>query len=274
MGERALLDPGQQRIVAGLVVLDLETPPLTRRGAAARRHADLAARPDRPDAAVEIARRGAVRRTTLTASGHLEPDARTPEGTREIAGWCVDAGWWRERGELLAAAVRSGPPRPLPRDTALRATGLPGIPLLNAAADELGLVRDGMGLREAGVRPAQDDRVECAVDTVCARLQADPFDAPGQPELDALGLTLFHLRAAADRGRVRRLAQGVYVHLDAVSLALARLARLPQPFTLSAGRQALGTSRRVAVPLFERLDRPGHTRVTEQGVRRLVTVAT
>ncbi|WTU47665.1 SelB C-terminal domain-containing protein [Streptomyces sp. NBC_00057] len=50
-------------------------------------------------------------------------------------------------------------------------------------------------------------------------------------------------------------------------LAPARLAPLPQPFTVSAGRRTLGTSRRVAVPLFELLDRLGHTGSTPDGLR-------
>lgn len=46
---------------------------------------------------------------------------------------------------------------------------------------------------------------------------------------------------------------------DAPARAAAILAGLPQPFTVSAARQALGTSRRVAVPLLEHLDRLGKT---------------
>jgi selenocysteine-specific elongation factor len=38
------------------------------------------------------------------------------------------------------------------------------------------------------------------------------------------------------------------------------LAGLPQPFTLGEARRALGTTRRVAVPLLELLDRRGATR--------------
>jgi selenocysteine-specific elongation factor len=38
------------------------------------------------------------------------------------------------------------------------------------------------------------------------------------------------------------------------------LAGLQQPFTTSNARQALGTSRRVAIPLLEWLDRAGVTR--------------
>jgi selenocysteine-specific elongation factor len=39
------------------------------------------------------------------------------------------------------------------------------------------------------------------------------------------------------------------------------MAELPQPFTTSQARQALATSRRVAIPLLEYLDR---ARVTER----------
>ena len=38
---------------------------------------------------------------------------------------------------------------------------------------------------------------------------------------------------------------------------------LEQPFTLSAARQALGTTRRVAVPLLEHLDALGVTRLSD-----------
>ena len=47
---------------------------------------------------------------------------------------------------------------------------------------------------------------------------------------------------------------------DAPRRALEVLAGLPQPFTLSEARRALNTTRRVAVPLLELLDRTGRTR--------------
>ena len=37
------------------------------------------------------------------------------------------------------------------------------------------------------------------------------------------------------------------------------LRQLPQPFSTSEARQALGTSRRVALPLLDHLDRAGLT---------------
>jgi selenocysteine-specific elongation factor len=50
--------------------------------------------------------------------------------------------------------------------------------------------------------------------------------------------------------------------------AAALLARLPQPFTVSQARTALDTSRRVAVPLLEHLDRAGLTERLDDVHRR------
>ena len=54
------------------------------------------------------------------------------------------------------------------------------------------------------------------------------------------------------------------------STALRLLAGLEQPFTLSAARQALGTTRRVAVPLLEHLDSRGWTRRVDGSLREVV----
>ena len=51
------------------------------------------------------------------------------------------------------------------------------------------------------------------------------------------------------------------------------LAGLPQPFTMSQARQALGTSRRVAVPLLEHLDDRGWTRRVDGRLRVVVRPA-
>ena len=68
----------------------------------------------------------------------------------------------------------------------------------------------------------------------------------------------------------QRLADNVVLLPDALDEAVRVLAALPQPFTLSAARQALGTTRRVAVPLLELLDRRGLTRRLPDDVRVVV----
>jgi translation initiation factor 2 gamma subunit (eIF-2gamma) len=45
--------------------------------------------------------------------------------------------------------------------------------------------------------------------------------------------------------------------------------KLPQPFTTAEARQALGTTRRVAIPLLEYLDRTGTTQRLPDDRRRL-----
>jgi selenocysteine-specific elongation factor len=62
------------------------------------------------------------------------------------------------------------------------------------------------------------------------------------------------------------------VHASAPDHAVAAIARLEQPFTLSQARQALGTTRRVAVPLLEHLDSTGRTVRVDAALRRLRTV--
>ena len=84
-----------------------------------------------------------------------------------------------------------------------------------------------------------------------------------------LGLGPQELATLVRAGELLRVADGVYLLPGADERALARLAELPSPFTLSAARQALGTTRRVAVPLLELLARLGHATRTADGTHRL-----
>jgi selenocysteine-specific elongation factor len=110
----------------------------------------------------------------------------------------------------------------------------------------------------AGRLPAT---VASAVQRVLDDLARDPFAAPDTERLRALGLDAKALATAARVGLVLRVADMVVLAPDAGRLAAQRLAELDQPFTTSQARQALGTSRRVAIPLLEYLDR---ARVTER----------
>ena len=56
-----------------------------------------------------------------------------------------------------------------------------------------------------------------------------------------------------------RLAADVVLLATGPAQAMRVLAGLPQPFTTSQARQALGTTRRVAIPLLEYLDQRGWT---------------
>jgi selenocysteine-specific elongation factor len=99
------------------------------------------------------------------------------------------------------------------------------------------------------------------VQAVLDDLARDPFAAPDTERLRALGLDAKALATAARVGLVLRVAEMVVLAPDAGREAARRLAELDQPFTTSQARQALATSRRVAIPLLEYLDR---ARVTER----------
>jgi selenocysteine-specific elongation factor len=99
-----------------------------------------------------------------------------------------------------------------------------------------------------------------AVERAFAALADRPFAAPEANRLAELGLGARQVGAAVRAGLVVQLAENVVLPADAPQRAVRVLAGLPQPFTLSEARQALDTSRRVAVPLLELLDRTGATR--------------
>ncbi|HEX8347309.1 MAG TPA: selenocysteine-specific translation elongation factor [Actinoplanes sp.] len=278
-GERALLrDPGIQRIVAGVVLLDTMPPPLRRRGAAARRAAALTAMPDRPDPDGEVRRRGAIRHRDLVAAGILGSDDKTPPSATRVGDWYVDTSLWRRWAtELTAAADRWATANPmtpgLPRTAAVQQLDLPDPRLLDALIPATGqLVSGAQGVHRPGVAATLPDQVSNALTDLRESLAAEPFAAWEADALAERGLSDRHLATAAGQGLLLKVADGIFLLPEAAELAADRVGRLPQPFTLSEARQVLNTTRRVAVPLLELLDRRGLTRRID-GSRRTVSHA-
>jgi selenocysteine-specific elongation factor len=142
---------------------------------------------------------------------------------------------------------------------------LPDVALAAPLASAAGLsVHDGRILAAAeSLGPA-----EASVRQLEQRLAEQPFAAPEAAELDALRLGRRELAAAEKAGRLVRL--GDVVLLPGVFEAAVRvLAALPQPFTTSQARQALDTTRRVAIPLLECLDERGDTERLDATLRRV-----
>jgi selenocysteine-specific elongation factor len=99
-----------------------------------------------------------------------------------------------------------------------------------------------------------------AVQAVLTGLAAAPFSAPDAERMRELVLDARAAAAAERVGLLLRLPGNVVLAADAGDQAARILAGLPQPFTAAEARQALGTSRRVVIPLLEWLDRKGVTR--------------
>ena len=283
IGDRAVLrDPGRRRVAAGVTVLDVAPPPLRRRGAAARRAVELAD-VHGPDAAGELRRRGVARRADLVAMGvpAAEVDALRAPGA---GGHLIDPDLATALGERLAAAVAAhdaaDPLDPgLPLEAARRALDLPDarlveVVLRHARSDERRArpARSRCATAASPRSPAPGCRRRCARPwRSCARdLQQRPFDAPEAARLAALGLGSRQLASLVRNGELLRVADGVVLLPGADDRAVEVLATLGPEFTLSAARQALGTSRRVAVPLLELLARTGRTERTADGGHRLV----
>ena len=270
IGDRVLLrDPGAApdrvggRPVFGATVLDVSPPRLRGNGAAAAAARELASWPELPAAPDLLSRHQLLPAGQALAMGLT--DLPPP-----VAGdWLADPGHWAQLRQSLATAVAAHAARDplapgLAIDAARAELGLPGRDLVEAlaawpASGGSGGRMEAVGgyLRSVERLPAP---VASAVQAVLADLADAPFHAPDAERMRELGIDV-RAAAAADRaGLLRRLPGNILLAPDAPERAARILAGLPQPFTTSDARQALGTTRRVAIPLLEWLDRAGVTR--------------
>lgn len=274
LGDRLVLRAGGSRsVLAGARILDVDPPALGRRGDGTRRAEVLAGMSPEGDALTEVARRGAVPVDELHRMG-LAGLERVPDQVRALDGWWVHEPVftaWTQRLRTAAEELEARDPLAagLSRGAARDLIGPAGHRLLDAVVQSAGLEHragfialpgggNGLGAAEAGVVELE------------TRLADKPFAAPEARDLENLGLGARELAAAERKGRLLRLADGVVLLPRAPALAMRELSALPQPFTTSEARQALGTTRRVAIPLLEYLDGRGWTRRLD-GSRRTVT---
>lgn len=282
--------PGGRHVSAGVQVIDVYPPELNRRGAARRRAEELALLADaNPSDATSTPAPSPSPFTDPTA--YVQRVGYVPVGKLQRAGFTVDdpaappqgiiafRQWWiaareitRWKNQLLVALGKHAQNNPL-------AAGMPR----KAAMDALDLQEDALlGIAVAAAKVEQVDGVlrvpghkvdlgaaEASVAKLEAWLADDPFAAPEADELQELRLGAKQLAAAENAGRLLRLGQGIVLLPGAPQEAKKRIAQLEQPFTLSAARKALSTTRRVAIPLLEYLDEQGITRRLDGGLREL-----
>lgn len=274
-GDRVLLrDPSRHQIAAGATILDVRPAPFRRRGAAASRAGDLAGL-----VSVSTGQAAATSQLVLRDHGFLPTAelsrAGLPPVGEPIAGWRVDP-------NRLATAVGAAPAQvftwrienPLsagiPVEILRQRLGLPDRAILTEVIRRADLIT-AHGL----VHPANDGtavwptHVQKAVREIRAVLERCPFAAPEADQLTEWGLGPAELAAADRTGQLLRLTNGIVLLPDAHLHAARILAELPQPFGLSDARQALGTTRRVAIPLLQYLDHQGITQRLPDDRRRL-----
>ena len=201
---------------------------------------------------------------------------------RLFADLAADAGWFERQADAVRGAIERDlhrhPERPgvavaalrAERRAALTAAGdEPAVAALPAVLDALlaelarrGYRRDGSLVRPPGHAAALPPGHDRALAAVRAALAANPLTPPGRAQLAARpgGNTVVAYLIA--RGELVVLdgdvVLGAAAHHRARRAVVEHLQRAGSA-TTSALRSALGTNRRVIVPLLEKLDREGVT---------------
>lgn len=275
LGDRIVLrGTGEHLVLGGVQVMDVDPPELTRRGDGTRRTAQLEELPDAGgDVTVEVRRRRAVPETRLRRAGIDVPEP-LPDGIERHGDLLVDAQalatWTTQLTDLVTAAQRRDQlSAGVPLGAAAQQLDLPDAALLGVVVRRAELQETDGRLRSRGAA-AGLGAAEAGVAELEKRLRAEPFAAPESDDLAALRLGSRELAAAERLGRLLRLEDGVVLLPTAPALAMREIAQLPQPFTLSQARQALGTTRRVAIPLLTHLDGRGWTRRVDGSLREVV----
>ncbi len=191
----------------------------------------------------------------------------------------VDAARWqalhRRATELIDARHRAHPEQsglPLTDLRAALADELPVADLFDAVVADLctrDFVRVGTAIRRASHLPALPPQLQAAGAKVRAMLAAKPLDPPSRKDLAPDVASQQALRFLIQTGEVAEINAEIVMATDSMKHAsemIRQFIRAKGPATTSDLRQMLGNSRRVAIPLLERLDRDGIT--LRQGDKR------
>jgi selenocysteine-specific elongation factor len=262
-------EAGRRRTVAGGMVLDIAP------GKAARATERLSARRSVPPGDLPgllVHERGAIATDDVS---RLVGAAADPSLT--VGNWAVDPPLrsalersvtealtsFHER-EPLASGAPAGEIRAIVAGE-LRAAGAPGDrELVEAVLDAMvahGTVeRSSNSIRIAGHHvslDADDADVQQLLSSIGGEHEATP---PTIAELERAGVSRGVIDAAAAAGLVIRVANALVFTPELVARAETLVRGSPGGITVSAFREALGTSRKYALPLLEHFDRTGVSR--------------
>jgi len=134
-----------------------------------------------------------------------------------------------------------------------------------------GLERVEARLKRATHRPRLPAHLQAAGERIRQTLSSHPFDPPSKNQLLTESTSIQALKFLILNGEARELGPEQVIATAALTKAAeivrAHIAR-HGPSTVAELKTALGSSRRVVVPLLEHLDRAGLT--TRQGDRRIL----
>ena len=296
-GDRFVIrDWSEQRTLAGGIVLDPNAP--RRRFHSPERQEFLALRAAHPEDAVTFVQ------TELKQEGVTRPAehwVKTRFGLAEIAaameslkatGKAVargdvlaDADWWQESMSRALAAIDAAHAA-RPEEAGIRLadlrTSLPKQAARPEVFDEIvadlcrnGCVKTGVAIRRAAHRPALPPRLQPAGAKLRTALSARPLEPPSRKELAPDPLSQQAMRFLLETGEVIEIGDELVLHhagYDKAVDAIRTHIRAKGGASVSELRQVLNTSRRIMVPLLEKLDRDGIT--LRQGDKRVLRLGT
>ena len=285
-GDRFILrDWPEQHTLAGGIVLD---PDATRQGFRTQQRRDaLQQRADAPDRVApyllsQLAREGALRRSgTLPKSrfSAAEIDAAVNQVVAEgkavaVGDVIAEAGWWqalrKAATDVVDAEHRDRPEQIGPRLGDLRGAvekQSKGTQVFDALVADLcrsGFVRTGDRIKRAAHRPALPPRLQAAGARIRTALAAKPFDPPSRKELAPDVTSQQALRFLIETGEAADLGPDAVLSAEGYAKATEAIRghlrqRGAAGATVSELKPVLGVSRRIMVPLLEKLDRDGVT---------------
>ncbi|MBM3822716.1 MAG: selenocysteine-specific translation elongation factor [Verrucomicrobia bacterium] len=220
-------------------------------------------------------------RSALVATLPFTPDEITQSIAKAVAdGWAVpisagliDAEPWRQllsrAGEQVRSHHQTRPDSPGLSVAELQSALAPNLPDpsvfedLVQAMTRLDYVRTGSHLRHQSHRPALPMALEAAGLRIRKLLGERPFDPPSRKELAPDPASLQALKYLVHTSEAVELGPDVILLQTAWQSAKTRIVehlRANASATTSELRQLLASSRRVVIPLLERLDKEGVTR--------------
>ncbi len=293
VGDRFIVrDGSEQCTLAGGVILD--TVAVRRQFRTESRRKFLGARATSPESVEtfvgsQLVRDGACRRTGLLVQARFSATEIAGAITRVVAekkaiaagDWVVDGGWWlglqQRAGGLINDAHKTHPDRPGLLVSELRsglAKLLPTPELFDGLLAELcrnGFAQTGTAIRSVGHKLALPPQLQAAGTRLRGVLAAKPLEPPSRKEIAPDALAQQALRFLLNSGEAVDLGEDVVLlkeHFDRAREAVVKFIRERGPATTSDLRLMLGSSRRILIPLLERLDRDGVTR--REGDKRVL----
>ena len=283
-GDRFVLrDLSRQATIAGGVILEPDARRANFRKPKNRAALEtMAADPEKPRAHIlgRLSRDSALPRQGLLLKSRF-PTAQIDAAVQALAAtkkismdgaWLIDTAWWQNRltesGDIIKLHHREHPEQTGMDYAAFTSAATALLPdrrmldQLMTGLTEIGFVRSGKFIRWGAHRATLPPALQSAGARIRAGLARNPIEPPNPGELAPTGVDKQALKFLLETGEAIQLDEKAVLLVEAYeklkALITGHLAK--GQATASDLRVVTGTTRRILIPLLERLDREGVTR--------------